>query len=390
MKKIFYFIIISLVYSSPSYGQTISFKGCTGDFGNFTYTFSKTGTTTFSGTVRNTYELTPVDFNEGCTAGVCEARVIYTGTQWELQLDNDSSPCGGGGLPADYGCVEYHNTTDSFPNPPDLTLGTWVGDATFCSDAMQDFSGTGTQNFIGAPSTAPEIALSANSNNIADGSNLAAATTTNGTDFANVCVEGGTATITYTITNSGDADLTLDGTAPNYVTLSGGNAGDFSVTTQPSSGTVPHTTSNTTTFEITFNPTATGERSTTVSIANNDSNENPFDFVIKGTGVQPTVTVAATTASIAENSGSSLVYRFTRTTCTVETLAVNFSISGTTADTDYTVVTGGTGLVTYNAGTNTGTITFPANSQTVDLTVTPVGDTDIEADETVVVTIDTP
>lgn len=106
--------------------------------------------------------------------------------------------------------------------------------------------------------------------------------------------------------------------------------------------------------------------------------------------VVPSVTISATTASVSENSGTSLVYRLTRTEDNSATLTVNFSISGTSADNDYTVVAGGTGSVTYNSTNNTGTITFPANSATVDLTVTPTADVGIEADETVIVTVDNP
>ena len=39
-----------------------------------------------------------------------------------------------------------------------------------------------------------------------------------------------------------------------------------------------------TTFTVTFNPSALGLRSATVSIANNDADENPYDFAIQGTG----------------------------------------------------------------------------------------------------------
>ncbi|MEZ4888346.1 MAG: hypothetical protein R3E32_26695 [Chitinophagales bacterium] len=101
----------------------------------------------------------------------------------------------------------------------------------------------------------------------------------------------------------------------------------------------------------------------------------------------PEIIINPITPTVSENGASSLLFRFTRNGDTSSSLMVNFSISGTAADADYTVVTGGTGLVTYSAGTNTGTITFPANSSTVDLSVTPAGDTDIEADETVVINV---
>jgi hypothetical protein len=40
----------------------------------------------------------------------------------------------------------------------------------------------------------------------------------------------------------------------------------------------------TTTFTVRFDPSATGTRSATLSIANNDADENPYDFAIQGAG----------------------------------------------------------------------------------------------------------
>ena len=40
--------------------------------------------------------------------------------------------------------------------------------------------------------------------------------------------------------------------------------------------------SGSTTFQITFAPTANGAKTATVNIANNDSNENPYTFAIRG------------------------------------------------------------------------------------------------------------
>ncbi|MEM1119122.1 MAG: cadherin-like beta sandwich domain-containing protein, partial [Bacteroidota bacterium] len=127
---------------------------------------------------------------------------------------------------------------------------------------------------------APEISITGNGQDIINGADLAAATTANGTDFANVCVAGGTQIITYTITNTGNADLTLGGTP--IVVL--GNATDFSVTTQPTSPVSSASGANTTTFTIKFDPTTAGVKSSTVSMATNDRDENPFSFIIKGTG----------------------------------------------------------------------------------------------------------
>jgi hypothetical protein len=42
-----------------------------------------------------------------------------------------------------------------------------------------------------------------------------------------------------------------------------------------------------TTFQVTFTPSATGLREATLSIANNDGDENPYNFSIQGTGATP-------------------------------------------------------------------------------------------------------
>lgn len=87
----------------------------------------------------------------------------------------------------------------------------------------------------------------------------------------------------FTIYNFGDAVLNLTG-SPDRVAISGDP--DFSVTVQPSGGTVP-TISGTRTFTVRFRPQASGSRSATVSIDNDDSDEAPFTFTVSGTGSQP-------------------------------------------------------------------------------------------------------
>lgn len=105
---------------------------------------------------------------------------------------------------------------------------------------------------------------------------------TDDTDFGNVPVIAGSATHTFTIENLGTLDLNLTG-AP-LVSISGTNPGDFTVTASPST---PINAGNNTTFDITFDPTANGLRSATVSIANDDANENPYTYYIQGYGATP-------------------------------------------------------------------------------------------------------
>ena len=94
-------------------------------------------------------------------------------------------------------------------------------------------------------------------------------------------VNVGLGTTTFSIMNIGNAPLTLTGTAPSYVTLTG--SGAFTVTTQPDSATIP--TGGTRTFSINFNPPTFGTFGATISIASNDADENPFNFSVQGTVV---------------------------------------------------------------------------------------------------------
>jgi hypothetical protein len=96
-----------------------------------------------------------------------------------------------------------------------------------------------------------------------------------------VDVSSGTLVRTFTIQNTGTGALSLSGSP--RVAVSGVNAGDFTVTTQPASSVAAN---GSTTFVISFDPSAVGARTATVTIANNDSNEGSYTFAVQGTGVQ--------------------------------------------------------------------------------------------------------
>ncbi len=88
---------------------------------------------------------------------------------------------------------------------------------------------------------------------------------------------------TFTIQNIGTGNLTpLTVPAP-----SGGNAGDFTVNTAGMAATLAP--GATTTFTVTFSPTATGTRSSTVQVASNDPAKSPFVINVQGN-----VTLSAT------------------------------------------------------------------------------------------------
>lgn len=150
----------------------------------------------------------------------------------------------------------------------------------------------------GTGTTAPEINIKGNSISIADGDSVPNAL--DHTEFGSANLTSGSVTRTFTIENSGSGSLTLTGIPA--VTVSGAHAGDFSVTAQPANLVDP---SGTTTFEVTFDPGAEGLRTATISIANDDSNENPYIFDIQGTGtVKPEIDIQGNGISITDGDTS--------------------------------------------------------------------------------------
>lgn len=130
-----------------------------------------------------------------------------------------------------------------------------------------------------------EIAVTGNALGISDGD--VSASFTDHTMFDSTSVCNGTTSRTFTIQNTGIYPLSISG-----VTITGANAGDFTLTTPPA-GTI--TGSGSTTFTIEFNPSASGIRNAVVNIASNDCDEATYDFAIAGTGSQITLTSITST-----------------------------------------------------------------------------------------------
>jgi Peptidase family C25 len=146
----------------------------------------------------------------------------------------------------------------------------------------------------------PEINLTSVGQPISTGD--AASLAANGTDFGSAEVNLQSTTHSFTIANDGTSPLNLTG-AP-AVALSGAGAADFNVVAQPP-GTVA--SGGAVSFQIIFAPTAVGERTVTVSIACNDPDESPFQFVLSGIGLPSSAGIVVTPVSIARtvNPGNS-------------------------------------------------------------------------------------
>jgi subtilisin-like proprotein convertase family protein len=207
---------------------------------------------------------------------------------------------------------------------------------------------------------APEINVKQGSTNYLNGSGSYS--------FGSVNTSSSSSAVTFTIENTGTANLSLSGTPKVAIS---GHTSDFTINQTSTAATVAG--SGTTTFTVTFNPTAAGTRTATLSIANNDSDENPYTFDVTGTGVTPApeMNVVQGVTNIADGSGS---YSFgsinqgassSAITFTVEnTGSAALALSGTpkvaiTGHTgDFSIVQTSTAASVAAAGSTTFTITF--------------------------------
>jgi hypothetical protein len=262
---------------------------------------------------------------------------------------------------------------------PTLTAIPPGGSATFVVTLTP--SGTGTRaTTISIPNddaTGSEnpytFALTSNSNaheinitggagptNIGSGS---AASVARGTDFGSIGVSTGTVIRTFTIESTGNSNSFI---TVGAITFSGTNAADFSVTTSPAATVTGGTT---TTFQVTFNPSAVGLRTATISIVNNDTNENPYTFDLQGTGTEQEINVLGNATTIADGDTTPTL------TDNTDFDLVNYT-SGTKTIT-YTIQNTGGDTLTIGAFTLSGThlVDFTLDTTLTSASVAPGGST---------------
>lgn len=143
-----------------------------------------------------------------------------------------------------------------------LTATTSSGNVSFSTNDWNE--NPYTINFTGSSIT-PEINVFENGNNIADGSTYTLTGTT---------TVGSSNSYTFTINNSGNAGLTI-GTISE-------NSTESSISSQAASSV---TLGGSTTFTFLFTPTTAGTKNILVSFANNDLDENPYNFTLQLTAL---------------------------------------------------------------------------------------------------------
>ena len=95
---------------------------------------------------------------------------------------------------------------------------------------------------------------------------------------------GASSSLTFTIKNTGNADLTEIG-----VTIDGPDAAMFSVTNSPA--TTISGPMGSSTFTVQFAPTTIGTKNAVLHIASNDSNVGVFDIAITGSDPVPEIAI---------------------------------------------------------------------------------------------------
>ncbi|MFP4347004.1 MAG: C10 family peptidase [Desulfococcaceae bacterium] len=126
----------------------------------------------------------------------------------------------------------------------------------------------------GTTSAAPEIEVQGNSILITDGDSTPSSA--DNTDFGVISIFDETVSHSFVVYNLGTGTLDL-----TYPEITGQSEADFSITQPPATSISP---GGQTTFTVTFNPSVEGDRTAIIEIGNNDSDENPYNFNIQGTG----------------------------------------------------------------------------------------------------------
>jgi hypothetical protein len=209
----------------------------------------------------------------GATAAALTASFTVAGS---ATFGTDYAQSGAAGFSASTGTVTFaagaatalvtlDPTVDTTVESDETAILTVTSGSGYTAGAPTAATGTITNDDTTV--SVPEIVVEQNAGNIADGGSQ---------DFGSLNV-GSNTSLSFTIKNTGNGDLT-----GLVVTKGGLNPDDFTVTSSP---VAPVAGPNgTTVCTVQFAPAATGSRSATLQISNNDADEAPFDITLTGTG----------------------------------------------------------------------------------------------------------
>lgn len=217
-------------------------------------------------------------------------------------------------------------------------------------------------------SSEPEIQITGNGIEIVNGD--ITPDIADDTNFGNVEVAGGSTAHTFTINNTGGADLTID-------SLSSDNNTEFAI----SGITTPIVVSGggSMTFVVTFDPTVLGTRTATITVENDDADEDPYTFTVQGNGTNSAASdIIANTSFIYTSDIDYLSYQadpISNSSHSIGVFGITLRDGGGTADADAlsTELTDLSFTYTGTANTVRAAALFDGNTHLADATDTANG-----------------
>jgi hypothetical protein len=259
------------------------------------FTFTVTGTATGQITA-----LTPGAWTSGSISTSGEVKMyrvdVTPETSYAVSWDDSYQGSGSYSLNIEVSAYRQDLTTayftgmdSGYANPRLITA---LDNVIYIKVAAYSYTATGSFA-VKAALSKPVINVKQGTTNIPNGSG--------NYNFGNV-LQGANANATFTIQNTGVLGLNLTDTPK--VRISGVDAGCFSVTADPVSPVAIN--GGTTTFTVRFTPDSTGTKTALLSIANDDSGNNPYTFTIIGAGapLEPVINVKQGTTDIPNGTGS--------------------------------------------------------------------------------------
>jgi hypothetical protein len=225
------------------------------------------------------------------------------------------------------------------------TVGTFSGTMSITdTDSNNDPYTVSLSGTVTTPPPAPAMSLADAGTNISNG----------GSDSFGSVTQGTSDTRTYTVKNTGNASLSV-----TAVSLPSGYSLQTSMPLTIAAG-------NSNTFVVALSTASVGTYSGTMSITDNDTNNDPYNVSLSGTVTTPPagVNIQASVSSASEPAGTPGQFTVTRSTSSSSPLTVNYTVGGTaTPGVDYTALSG--------------SVTIAPNMPSATINVTPLTGGDV-------------
>ncbi|MEX0635739.1 MAG: choice-of-anchor D domain-containing protein, partial [Ferruginibacter sp.] len=177
-------------------------------------------------------------------------------------------------------CNQFNGVLQNFNL--NSTSSNWVSDSILtnsnCAATFPNIQVSGNNNCIINGDTSPEVA--------------------DNTDFGNVTPSARCKT--FTIINTGTASLNI-----GIISVSGTDNSMFTISSAPAASLAAGAS---TSFTVLFSPVGLGLKTANISIASDDTDENPYSFVIQGTSITSPLMISNVVATANVNGTSTITW----------------------------------------------------------------------------------